>query len=59
MPEARVAAIPPSEASAPGSTGKKGRFSQMFIQLLACDACLDTSVEIFGVDLQNMIYLRQ
>ena len=57
VPEARVAAMPPSEASAPGSIGKKRPvIAQGRVELLAGDAGLDHAVQVLGMDGQDPVH---
>ena len=52
--------MPPSEASAPGiDREEQPGVAQVFVELLARDARLDRGVEIFGVDPQHAVHLRQ
>ena len=60
MPDARVAAMPPIVASAPGSTEKwTPLFGKRLVQLAMRDASFDLTVEIFDADAQNAVHARQ
>ena len=60
MPDARVLAMPPKVASAPGSTGKKQpRVAQALNQHLPLYAGFDIAIHVLGIHTQNPIHLRE
>ena len=60
VPDARVAAMPPIVAFAPGiDREEEARALELRVELLAQHARLHAAVEILGVDLQHAVHLRQ
>ena len=57
VPEARVEAMPPIEASAPGSIGKnRPVIAQRGVELLARDPGLHAAVHVLGMDRQHAVH---
>jgi hypothetical protein len=56
VPEARVAAIPPKVASAPGSTEKDALIAEVLVELLVGDTSLHSSIEIADTNPQNLVH---
>ena len=60
MPEARVDAIPPIVASAPGSTGNiRPGILQRLRELQAGDAGFDRRVQVLRADAHDVVHLAQ
>ena len=60
MPDARVAAMPPIVALAPGiDREEEAGALELGVELLARDARLHAAVEVLGVDLEHAVHLRQ
>ena len=59
MPEARVALMPPMEASAPGSIGKEeSGVLDVRVERLARHAGLHHGVEVFRMHLEHAVHAR-
>ena len=59
VPDARVAAIPPNEASAPGSTGKWSLcpdVHKMAVQLETRYACLDGGISVVLTNAEDAVH---